>query len=403
MRKVIFLLVGCIAVGAIVWASIFAYRNLRGIGPALAPAASDIAELAAENKTGLPLKIPDGFSIEIFAKNLSGARVMKFDSAGNLYLSRTGEGIITRLDMKDERVVRREDILTGLRKPHGLAFDPSDPRMLYYAEEHQISRIDLSSDATEKIADLPSGGGHFTRTLGFGPDGRLYVSIGSSCNVCREQDEHRAAIWSLNKDGSDFRLFARGLRNSVFFTWHPETEQMWATEMGRDLLGDDIPPDEVNIITEEDPSTKLGVKNYGWPTCYGKNIHDAAFDKNTYIRNPCMEPFEQGSAIDIPAHSAPLGLAFIPNSWSSEYRGDLLVAYHGSWNRSTPTGYKVVRMKFDAAGAYEDAEDFISGWLVSASNALGRPVDLVFGPDDALYVSDDKAGVVYRVFPQKVQ
>ncbi|MBI2053416.1 MAG: PQQ-dependent sugar dehydrogenase [Candidatus Sungbacteria bacterium] len=387
---------------------IFYWSEMRGVWPAVNPPPSEKTEDAvsepnpAKNTTGLPLKLPDGFSIEIFAKNLPGARVMAFDGFGNMWVSRTSEGAVTLLEVQDGAVKNQSDIFRNLRKPHGLAFEDF---ILYIAEEHRVSRVGTyTEDSLHKIADLPTqGGGHFTRTLGFGPDGRLYVSIGSSCNVCREQDEHRAAIWSLNKDGSDFRLFARGLRNSVFFTWHPETEQMWATEMGRDLLGDDIPPDEVNIITEEDPSTKLGVKNYGWPTCYGKNIHDAAFDKNTYIRNPCMEPFEQGSAIDIPAHSAPLGLAFIPNSWSSEYRGDLLVAYHGSWNRSTPTGYKVVRMKFDAAGAYEDAEDFISGWLVSASNALGRPVDLVFGPDDALYVSDDKAGVVYRVFPQKVQ
>ena len=385
----------CIVAALAVWVGVFVYRNLRGIGPAFAPVPADIAELAAENKTGLPLKIPNGFSIEIFAKDLAGARAVKFDPAGNLYVSRTGEGIITRLDIKDGQVASREDVLTGLRKPHGIAFDLSNPRVLYYAEEHRISRIDLASGATKKLADLPSGDGHFTRTLGFGPDGRLYVSIGSSCNVCREQDARRAAIWSLNKDGSDFRLFARGLRNSVFFIWHPETAQMWATEMGRDLLGDDTPPDEVNIIEEG--------KNYGWPTCYGKNIHDAVFDKNTYIRNPCMEPFEKESVIDIPAHSAPLGLAFAPDSWPAQYRRNLLVAYHGSWNRSTPTGYKVVRMRFDAAGAYEDAEDFISGWLVSANSALGRPVDLVFGPDDALYISDDKAGVVYRLFPPKVQ
>lgn len=395
MRKILFFLFAIAGIGGVVWLGIFAYRNLRGIGPAFAPPLADIAKLAAENKTGLPLGIPEGFSLEIFAKDLAGARVLAFDSAGNLWVSRTSEGIISRIEMRDGKAVRQADVLKNLRKPHGLAFDPVDTRVLYYAEEHRISRIDLTSGISKKLADLPIGGGHFTRTLGFGPDGRLYVSIGSSCNVCREQDERRAAIYSLNKDGSDFKLFARGLRNSVFFTWHSETRQMWATEMGRDLLGDDIPPDEVNVIEEG--------RNYGWPICYGKNIHDGNFDKNTYIRNPCMEPFERESAIDLLAHSAPLGLAFVPDSWPAAYRGDLLIAYHGSWNRSTPAGYKVVRMKPDAAGGYQSTEDFVSGWLASANNALGRPVDLVFGPDSALYISDDKAGVIYRVSSQKGQ
>src|SRR3990167_7178014 len=300
----------CIVAALAVWVGVFVYRNLRGIGPAFAPVPADIAELAAENKTGLPLKIPNGFSIEIFAKDLAGARAVKFDPAGNLYVSRTGEGIITRLDIKDGRVVGREDILTGLRKPHGIAFDLSNPRVLYYAEEHRISRIDLASGATKKLADLPSGDGHFTRTLGFGPDGRLYVSIGSSCNVCREQDARRAAIWSLNKDGSDFRLFARGLRNSVFFIWHPETKEMWATEMGRDLLGDDTPPDEINIVKAN--------TFYGWPYCYGKNIRDPSFsltgldpvsESGTVTTDICDQSVS--SHINLQAHSAHLGLAFI--------------------------------------------------------------------------------------------
>lgn len=396
MRRIILSLCVLVAGIAVIGGGIFAYRNLRGIGPALVPAPADILVLAAENKTRLPLKIPEGFSIEIFAKDLAGARVMAFDSRGNLLVSRTGAGIISLLEIRDGKIAGHKDILTGLHKPHGLAFDPDNIGMLYYAEENRISRIDTSSSGAkpEKIVDLPSGGNHFTRTIGFGPDGRLYVSIGSTCNVCRESDARRAAIWSLNRDGSDFKLVAKGLRNSVFFVWHPETEQIWATEMGRDLLGDNTPPDEINLIKEGG--------NYGWPICYGKNVHDASFDKNTYIRNPCMEPFEIGSAIDIPAHSAPLGLAFVPADagWPAEYVGNFLVAYHGSWNRSMPTGYKIVRMKPDVALAYQSAEDFVSGWLTPDNRALGRPVDLVFGPDHALYISDDKAGVVYRVVPQ---
>lgn len=409
-RILIPILVVCLLI-ALIWAGTFYWRNLRGIGPALNNPPSDIADVIpgastttppappthGENTTGIPLKLPPGFSISIFAKNLPGARVMAFDSFGNMWVSRTSEGIITSLEVQNGKVVRQDDVFKGLRKPHGLAFEPAAERdVLYYAEEDKISQVTLYSDAkSKKNIDLPAGGGHYTRTLGFGLDGRLYVSIGSSCNVCHEKDARRAAIWSLNKDGSDFKLFAKGLRNSVFFGWHPETKKMWATDMGRDLLGDDIPSDEINIIEEG--------KNYGWPTCYGKNIHDAEFDHNTYIRNPCMEPFETQSMIDIPAHSAPLGLAFIyGQGWPAEFDNSLLVAYHGSWNRSVPSGYKVVRMKFDANGTYQGAEDFITGWLVSKSEALGRPVDILALPDGTAYISDDKAGVIYKITAPKM-
>jgi glucose/arabinose dehydrogenase len=174
---------------------------------------------------------------------------------------------------------------------------------------------------------------------------------------------------------------------------HPVNGKVWATEMGRDLLGDDIPPDEVNIVEEG--------KNYGWPICYGKNIHDTDFDKNTYFRNPCMEPFEAASHIDLQAHSAPLGIAFIPEDppaggWPEDWWHNAIVAYHGSWNRTEPTGYKLVRLKTDASGRYRGIEDFITGWL-APNGALGRPVDVLIQPGGTMFVSDDKAGVIYRI------
>lgn len=170
--------------------------------------------------------------------------------------------------------------------------------------------------------------------------------------------------------------------------------------MGRDNLGDDLPPDEINII--ERPSAGSGqssIPNFGWPICYGKNIHDTNFDKNTYIRNPCMEPFETPSFIDLPAHSAPLGLAFVPEEgWPEEWWYNILVAYHGSWNRSTPTGYKIARLKMNAKGQYLGAEDFISGWLTKDGKKTGRPVDIKVLSGGTAYISDDHAGVIYRLF-----
>ncbi|MDP3901676.1 MAG: PQQ-dependent sugar dehydrogenase [bacterium] len=338
------------------------------------------------------LKLPPGFEISVFAKNLDGVRAMLFDSFGNMWVSRTDEGIVDLLEVGgDGRIVRQTNMFTGLNKPHGLAINPSQPYVLYIAENDKISRVPIYSEGgLEKIVDLPGDGRHFTRTIGFGPDDRLYVSIGSSCDVCDEQDVNRAKIFSLNGDGGDFKEFARGLRNSVFFTWSYVDGRMWATEMGRDWLGDSLPPDEINIIEKG--------QNYGWPVCYGKNVHDTDFDKNTYIRNPCSEPLEKPSYIDIPAHSAPLGLAFVPEEgWPESYWYNLFVAYHGSWNRSQATGYKIVRAKLDERGQFSGFEDFITGWLQPNGQILGRPVDILIQPGGIMYISDDHAGAIYKV------
>lgn len=327
--------------------------------------------------------------MDIFAKNLTNARVIAMDPQGTLIVSLTSQGKVVALTKPVT------NILNGLDKPHGLAFKcDASACQLYVAESGAVSVYDYDAathKATNrnKLFDLPDGGFHFTRTLQFMADGRLLVTVGSDCNICHETDPLRASaqVW----DGKDLKPFAIGLRNSVFMTPGPDGK-IWATEMGRDSLGDDIPPDEINILEEG--------KNYGWPNCYGQNIHDTNFDKNTYIRNPCMAPFEAPSHIDLQAHSAPLGLAFVPanSAWPKEYWGNLLVAYHGSWNRSVPTGYEIHRFELDANGNVTKDEPFISGWL-DKKGVLGRPVDLKFGPDGMLYVSDDRQGLVYRVTP----
>src|SRR3989344_2017911 len=405
-RNFVFIIIILLTISA---AGYFFYRTyFAGVGPALRSPSQDITKLVppasdslppAQNATDLPLKLPPGFSISIFAKDLSGARDMAFGDDGNMWVSRTKEGFITRLDIRNGVVFHQEDVLTNLRNPHGLAFDPKLPRLLYYSEEDKISYIDLfSTGKPRKIIDLPAGGNHNYHSIRFGPDGRLYVKLGSTCNVCVEKDERRGTIYSMKSDGSDFKLFAKGLRNAPFMTFNPVDGKMWVTEMGRDFLGDDLPPDEINIIGSPSANSGQNPSDFGWPNCYGKNIHDTDFDKNTYIRNPCMEPFEIPSFVDIPAHSAPLGLAFVPgdSAWPEDYWYDLIVAYHGSWNRTVPTGYKVVRMKFDAKGNYQGVEDFMSGWLTS-EGALGRPVGTLVQSDGIMYVSDDKAGVIYKV------
>jgi glucose/arabinose dehydrogenase len=354
------------------------------------------------------LKLPENFAIQIFAKGVNGARVIKEDPAGNLIVSLTKEGKIVSLpDLnQDGRADKVIILLEGLQNPHGMEIKCWDVRrpqncQLYVAETEKLVQYDLVFDEKEKIykpvnpekiLDLPKGGRHFTRTLLFLPypqDHKLLISVGSTCDVCFEKDERNGTILVYDFKTKESKIYAKGLRNSVFLTLHPVTGKVWATEMGRDWLGDDLPPDEINIIEEG--------KNYGWPICYGKNIHDDNFDKNVYIRNPCMEPFETPSYIDIPAHSSPLGLAFFPEEgWPEKYWHNLLVAYHGSWNRTVPTGYKIARYILDSQGNYLGEEDFITGWL-QENEAIGRPVDILIKPGGIIYISDDKAGVIYRV------
>lgn len=282
-------------------------------------------------------------------------------------------------------------VITGLSNlPHGLAFYNG---YLYLAEENKVSRYLYQGNgnvgAREVVVgnlppNLPGGDDHVSRTIGFSSFDKMYLSAGSSCNVCEESNQGRAAITEYNPDGSGARVFADGLRNSVGFVFHPVTGEMWATENGRDYLGDDLPPDEINILRDG--------QHYGWPYCYGQRIPDPAFNNS----DRCATT--RNSAHDMQAHSAPLGLRFIDSpQFPEDWQGDLLVAYDGSWNRSVPTGYKVVRLVVDGSDIVGE-EDFIDGWLLSNGSSVGRPVDLIFGPEDgALYISNDKAGVIYRV------
>ena len=402
MKKVIItMILSALSVG-LVFVGLFFYAKWRGLKPALLPPPADIAdiikdqadktgEVTTDNSVGFPLNLPNGFEISIFARDLPAARALAIDGQGNMWVSQTRENQISLLEVEQGEVVAQYPVFKNLNRPHGLAFDPQNPYLLYIAEEDKISRVSVYSDGgLEKLVDLNGGGRHFTRTIAFGPDDRLYASIGSSCDVCAEKNEQRAKIFSMKRDGTDFKEYARGLRNTVFFTWSYIDGRMWGTDMGRDLLGDHLPPDEINIIEAGG--------NYGWPICYGQNIHDTVYDKNTYIRNPCQEPFEKKSVIDLPAHVAPLGLAFVPEEgWPEAYWYDLLVAYHGSWNSSVPVGYKIARLKLDDKGNFLGAEDFISGWLTENNEALGRPVQIITQPGGIMYVSDDKAGVIYKI------
>jgi glucose/arabinose dehydrogenase len=332
------------------------------------------------------LNLPAGFQVSVFASGLAGPRLMAFDERGVLHVSQARGGSVVALPDRDADGVADEVVMVhdGLSRPHGLAFRDG---WLYVAEEPRVVRLrggdGLARPERQVIVDgLPAGAGHYTRTVGFGPDGGMYVSVGSSCNVCREGDRRRAAIVRYEPDGSGERLYGRGLRNAVGFTWRPGSDELWATNNGRDHLGDDEPPETVNVVRDGD--------DFGWPRCHNARIVDPQFG-GAGACNGVAAP-----RVELPAHSAPLGLAFWPDVNS------LLVALHGSWNRSVPVPPHLVRVLLHSDGRTE-VEEFATGWQlgVSADTRWGRPVDVAVGPDGSLYVSDDGNGAIYRLRPPR--
>lgn len=378
------------------WGIYFYLKNFSGIYPAISGPSGDIAALI--QKDGAPLDYPDSFELSVFAEGLSGPRVITFDSQGTMLVSLPSSGRVVALpdDDRDGSADRTVEVVGSLNRPHGLAFAPGQPDRLYIAEKDQVAAYvydpeKFKAGSPKHIVDLPGGFGHSTRTLLFLPppsEDKLLISVGSSCNVCREEDWRRAKILITDTEGAFLKIYASGLRNAVFMTIHPETGKVWATEMGRDYLGDNLPPDEINIIEASN--------DYGWPSCYGKNIPDTEYLDAGSAATACKDKIP--SLIDIQAHSAPLGLDFFPNrGWPDHYRNNLLVAFHGSWNRTVPTGYKLILFRFNSQGELQGREDFVSGWLRNRDRSIGRPVDVKIRENGVIFISDDKAGVIYRM------
>ena len=294
--------------------------------------------------------------------------------------------------IKTEQRIRTQIVAANLNSPSSLAFYQDGT--LYVGETTQILRLsepDKSGVFQQRqviIDGLPSGG-HNTRTVIFSPEwNELYVSVGSSCNVCEETDPRRAAIVQYTPDGNEERIFASGLRNAVGITFRPGSDQLWATNNGRDMLGDDLPPETVYWVEEG--------QDYGWPDCHAGRIIDPEYGDPTSC-DQVGKPM-----IEMQAHSAPLGLTFYDGTqFPKMYHDGLFIAFHGSWNRSTPTGYKVVFVPF-LQGNPGFVQDFATGWL-TGNSSWGRPVDVITGPDGSLYVSDDGGGRIFRIFYQGVQ
>jgi glucose/arabinose dehydrogenase len=351
----------------------------RGIAP------PNVAEAKAR------LVVPAGFRLEVYSTQVSNARWLLATQAGDLVVAQSSNDRVVLL----ERDVNGEGKPDGVRtlvdslpRPHGLAVHDG---WLYigYLDGVARTRFDVTSGRTsgrvERIVnDFTSNGAHRTKTVGFDADGWLYVSQGSTCNVCIENDPRRAAIMRMRPDGTQRELYATGLRNSVGFDWAPWDQALYATENGRDLLGDDSPPEELNRIERG--------KFYGWPFVHGFGIEDPEFatghDQDIARAVPPVHGFR--------AHNAPLGIVFLRGSnLPAGYERTALVALHGSWNRSIPDGYKVVALDWKPDGNIVE-RDFVTGFI-GPGGVLGRPASVAQGPDGAIYVADDYRGVIYRI------
>jgi glucose/arabinose dehydrogenase len=335
------------------------------------------------------ITLPPGFSIHVFADAVPGARSLTLSPGGVLYVGTRDEGKVYAVtDADGDR--RADAVLTvasGLRMPNGVAFRDGS---LYVAEVSRVlryDRIEESLDAPPRpvvVNDtFPRDRHHGWKFIRFGPDGKLYVPVGAPCNVCEREDARYAAILRMNPDGSGQEVFARGIRNTVGFDWDPRTEELWFTDNGRDWLGDDAPPDELN-------HAPVPGMHFGFPHCHGPGIPDPEFGRNV----DCADYTPPARSLG--PHVASLGMRFYTGGMFPEtYRNQIFIAEHGSWNRSTPLGYRItlVRLEDNRAVSYEP---FAEGWLRDGE-AWGRPVDLLVLPDGSLLVSDDRAGAVYRI------
>jgi glucose/arabinose dehydrogenase len=352
----------------------------RSLLPRIVALSIVMASLVLSPASAQSLGVPRGFEISVFAEGLGGVRAIEVGPDGMLYAVLSRSGRIVRLD--PDGGGDPLPVASGLNRPYGLAFHDG---WMYVGERHQVVRYRSPTyDRAEVVVpDLPTGGSHWTREIVFGSDGMLYLAVGSSCNLCEEADPRRAAVTRYRPDGSGETIVAEGLRNAAGLAVHPETGEVWASQNERDMLGDDLPAEEINILSDGG--------HFGWPYCYGDRVVNPEYrDWASY----CLET--EPPALSIQAHSAPLGMTFYTgDQFPAEYRGDLFVALHGSWNRSERTGYKLIRVRVES-GRPVSYEDFATGWL-SRGRVSGRPVYPTVAPDGSLFLSEDEGGRVYRI------
>ncbi len=335
------------------------------------------------------IKLPPGFAIDVVAR-VPNARAMTWGRNGTLFVGSMGEGKVYGVALApdfDPAKARVRVLARGLRMPVGVAFRDG---ALYVSAVDRILRLD---DIERRLDDppkpvvvtdrFPGEAAHGWKFIAFGPDGKLYVPVGAPCNICAPDRERYANIMRMNPDGSALEVFAHGVRNSVGFDWDPKSRELWFTDNGRDQLGDDVPPDELNH------APRAGL-DFGYPYCHAGAIADPEFGR----KHPCSEFTPPAQRLG--PHVAALGMRFYTGTqFPAAYRNRVFIAEHGSWNRSSRIGYRIstVTIENGRAVAYEP---FAQGWL-QRENAWGRPADVLVAPDGSLLVSDDRAGVIYRI------
>jgi glucose/arabinose dehydrogenase len=335
------------------------------------------------------LQLPAGFSIDVFAADVKDARSLALGDRGTVFVStRARDTVYALVDTdQDGKSDRTYTIAKGLNSPNGIAFHNG---ALYVAEVSRILRYDAIEENLSNppepvvVSDaFPNDRHHGWKFIAFGPDNKLYVPVGAPCNICAPDPDRYAVIMRMDADGKNLETFARGVRNSVGFDWHPETKTLWFNEHGRDWMGDDMPSDELNHAPRAD-------MHFGYPYCHQGDTPDPEFGSQRTCEEFSPPALKQGG------HVAPNGLRFYTGEMFPEaYRNRIFIAQHGSWNRSTKNGYRIVSVKVED-GKVSDHKPFIEGW-VEDEKAWGRPVDVLVMPDGALLVSDDHAGVIYRI------
>ncbi|MDX1622389.1 MAG: sorbosone dehydrogenase family protein [Gemmatimonadota bacterium] len=344
-------------------------------------------------QTDLPLdtiEMPPGFEIAVFADDLPDARSMTRSESGVIYVGTRREGnVYAVVDGDGDQVADRTwTIASGLTMPNGVVWKDG---ALYVAEVNRVLRYDGIDDRLGNPPapvvirdDYPTDRHHGWKYIDFGPDGWLYVPVGAPCNICLSEDPIYATITRITPDGSQREIYAEGVRNTVGFDWHPETGVLWFTDNGRDRLGDNRPPDELNRAPEP------GL-HFGYPFCHGGEIADPEFGD----RRPCSEFVDPVQ--NLGPHVAALGMLFYTGEqFPAEYRGQVFIPEHGSWNRSEKIGYRVTLVRLDGEGRAVSYEPFATGWL-QGEEEWGRPVDLLQMPDGSILLSDDANGVIYRI------
>lgn len=334
------------------------------------------------------LRLPPGFRIEVLTDDVPGARAMAMSPSGTLFVGSRSEGKLYAVSDALGTRPRVRTVASGLRNPLGVAFHDGT---LYASSVSKIVRLDqiesrLEQPPTPRVVSdrFPSDSHHGGKFIGFGPDGYLYVATGAPCNVCEPDESRYANIVRMKPDGTGLQVVARGVRNTVGFDWHPATRELWFTDNGRDRMGDDVPDDELNRVTAPG-------QHFGYPYCHAGNVADPEYG----AKRPCSEFVAPVARLG--AHVAALGMRFYTGTqFPPDYRNNVLIAEHGSWDRSEPSGYRVVRVVLDGAGKAVRQEVFAQGWL-RGGRPWGRPADVLVAPDGSLLVSDDHAGAIYRI------